>query len=80
MLSLVAVALPVLSHLFCSVVETLIVNEVVNTFDTPETEIVDVLIEECTQECECEIRILAGCCNCTTGRLVELVVVGVPLL
>ena len=40
----------------------------------------DVLIEECAQECECEIRILAGCCNCATGRLVELVIIRVPLL
>ena len=80
MLSLEAVALPILSHFFCSVEETILINEIVLTLNTPETEVVDVLIEESAEELKCEIRIAAACCNCTTGRLVELVVVGVSLL
>ena len=69
-----------LSLICCFVKLAILIYFIVSTLDTPESEIVDILIKKIIYKLHGRIYIITGCCNSKTCCLVESTACIVPLI
>ena len=82
MISLIICICCLCPHLICTIEHTIIIYQIVNTFHTPESQVMDFLIQYIIEEFGCFIRIFTACCNRYgyAAGLVQCITICMPLI